>query len=165
MTIRRLYVLAPMLILFLITTGPAAAQGYPGYPNTIMAPERSGALHHRAETRRALRTRAARLAPTPSGHQQAHRKMTIARGSSGSVLPTPLPRTPLIPPEGSGTATVRMTPPEQGPTMVPGLARPVPNLPHGTESFQDRASRCVFQRGLYNVPGNMTTQYMGACLQ
>jgi hypothetical protein len=157
--------LAPIFILFLITTGPAAAQGYPGYPNTIMAPER-GAIHHRAEaSRRAPHPRAAQVASTPAGHQHGRRRLTIARGSSGSVLPTPLPRTPLIPPEGSGQATVHITPPEQSPTIVPGIARPVPNLPHGTESFQDRASRCAFQRGLYNVPGNMTTQYMGACLQ
>jgi hypothetical protein len=157
--------LAPIFILFLITTGPASAQGYPGYPNTIMTPER-GAIHHRTEaSRRAPHARAAHVAATPAGRQPERRKMTIARGSSGSVLPTPLPRTPLIPPEGSSGATVRIAPPEQSPTIVPGLARPVPNLPHGTESFQDRASRCAYQRSLSNVPGNMTTQYMGACLQ
>jgi hypothetical protein len=160
-------VLAPIFILFLITTGPAAAQGYPGYPYTIMTPERGGAIHHRTEaSKRAPRTRAARLVPTPAGRQHARRNTTIiARGSSGSVLPAPLPRTPLIPPEGSGQATVHITPTEQSPTIVPGIARPVPNLPHGTESFQDRASRCAFQQGLYNVPGNRSTQYMGACLQ
>jgi hypothetical protein len=54
---------------------------------------------------------------------------------------------------------------EQGPTMVPGLARPIPNLSHGPETFQDRASRCAFQSGLYGVPGGARTQYMGACLQ
>ena len=91
--------------------------------------------------------------------------MTIARGSSGSVLPTPLLHTPLIPPEGSGQATVHITPPEQSPTIVPGLARPIPNLPHGTETFQDRASRCAFQSGLYNVPGTARSQYIGGCVQ
>ena len=48
---------------------------------------------------------------------------------------------------------------------MPGLANPVPNLPHGAETFQDRASRCVMQQGLYGVPGGASTQYMGACLQ
>jgi hypothetical protein len=53
---------------------------------------------------------------------------------------------------------------EQGPTMVPGLTRPIPNLSHGPETFQDRASRCSFQSSLYGVPGGVRTQYMGACL-
>jgi hypothetical protein len=48
---------------------------------------------------------------------------------------------------------------------VPGVANPVPNLPHGTETFQDRASRCAFQSGLYNVPGAARSQYIGGCVQ
>jgi len=48
--------------------------------------------------------------------------------------------------------------------VLPGVS-PIPSLPHGPETFQDRASRCTFQQGLYNVPGNLSTQYMGACVQ
>jgi hypothetical protein len=48
---------------------------------------------------------------------------------------------------------------------VPGLARPIPNLPHGAETFQDRASRCAYQQGINGVPGTASTRYMGACLQ
>ncbi len=146
---------ALFFILFLSATGNAAAQDYPGFPYTILAPARGAAAHHRAKIpRRAVRVR-----------HHAHRSYSLARGSSGSVLPTPLPRTPLIPPEGGGTAIVRIAPQEHGPTAVPGLANPVPNLPHGAETFQDRASRCVMQQGLYNVPGSASTAYMGACLQ
>jgi hypothetical protein len=43
--------------------------------------------------------------------------------------------------------------------------RAIPNLAHGPETFQDRASRCAFQSGLYGVPGTLRNQYMGACLQ
>jgi hypothetical protein len=89
----------------------------------------------------------------------------MARGSSGSVLPTPLPRTQLIPPEGNSAPIVRALPKEQPPTEVPGLARPIPNLPHGAETFQDRASRCAYQQGINGVPGTASTRYMGACLQ
>jgi hypothetical protein len=88
----------------------------------------------------------------------------VARGSSGSVLPTPLPRTQLIPPEGRSTP-VALLPQEQPPTVVPGLARPIPNLSHGPETFQDRASRCAFQQGLNGVPGTASNRYMGACLR
>ena len=38
-------------------------------------------------------------------------------------------------------------------------------VPHGQETFQDRASRCAFQSGLYAVPGSLRNRYMGACLQ
>jgi hypothetical protein len=75
-----------------------------------------------------------------------------------------LPRTPLIPPEGGGLATIHPAPHEQGPTVLPG-GRVVPNLPHGTETFQDRASRCAFQSGLYGAQGGSSPHYMGACLQ
>ncbi len=151
---RPVHYLTPVFILFLSSTGYVAAQDYPGFPNTIMAPTH-GAAHHRAETsKRAAHSR-----------RHARQNTAIARGSSGLLLPTPLPRTPLIPSEGGGAAVVRAAPQEQGPTAVPGLANPVPNLPHGAETFQDRASRCVMQQGLYGVPGTAGSQYMGACLQ
>lgn len=147
--------LAPLLILFLSATGPGAAQDYPGFPDTIMAPTHGTIAHRRAEISRRA----------PSSRYHAHRSIAVARGSSGSVLPTPLPRTRLIPPEGGSAAMVRAAPREQPPTAVPGLANPVPNLPHGAETFQDRASRCVMQQGLYGVPGAASTAYTGACLQ
>jgi hypothetical protein len=147
--------LAPVFILLLSATGHAAAQDYPGFPYTIVAPTHGAAVHHRAEIpRRAARSR-----------YHTRRNVAVARASSGSVLPRPVPRTPLIPPEGGGIAAVRVAPQEQAPTTVPGLANPVPNLPHGAETFQDRASRCVMQQGLYGVPGTASSQYMGACVQ
>jgi hypothetical protein len=159
------------LALALIVLAPAlaAAQGYPGYPDTIMAPEPGTASHHHSATVAALPA----VAPHASllGHEafvdKLHRgaRMFATRGSSGSVLPTPLPRTQIIPPEGSRHLTEPVILREQGPTVVPGLARAIPNLPHGTESFQDRASRCAFQSSLYGVPGGARTQYMGTCLQ
>jgi len=93
------------------------------------------------------------------------RGLYAARGSSGSVLPTPLPRTQLIPLEGGGALTLAPLQQEQGPTRIPGTAQIILNLPHGAETFQDRASRCTFQSGLYSVPGNLRNRYMGACLQ
>jgi hypothetical protein len=152
------------------------AQGYPGYPNTIMSPERSLPMGHRTPASRpghgAVKTSEAAAPSHPSllGHEKfiskLHRRgLYAARGSSGSVLPTPLPRTQLIPPEGGGTLTTPSLAQEQGPTIIPGHTRPIPNLAHGPESFQDRASRCSFQAGLYNVPGMLRSQYMGACVQ
>jgi hypothetical protein len=155
MNMRLFRYLAPLFILILSVTGPAVAQDYPGFPYTIMAPTHGAAAHHHAKMSRR----------TPRTRHHPRRNITVARGSSGSVLPTPLPPTPLIPPEGGGAPVLRVAPQQQAPTIVPGLANPIPNLPHGAETFQDRASRCVMQQGLYGVPGAASTQYMGACLQ
>jgi hypothetical protein len=136
--------------------------GDSNYPYSIMAPEPGTASHYRATV--SARTRQQKsphamkplVAPSPPGRYYA------VRGSSGSVLPTPLPRTQLIPPEGGGAPTLRPAPQEQGPTVLPGL-NPIPNLPHGPETFQDRASRCAQQQGLYGVPASASGLYMHTC--
>jgi hypothetical protein len=153
----------------------ALAQGYQGYPYTIMTPERGAAIGHRAAALRhgngaVQATATAPRHPSLLGREKfiskLHRRgLYAARGSSGSVLPTPLPRTQLIPPEGGGMLTTPSLPQEQGPTIIPGRTRAIPNLAHGPETFQDRASRCAFQSGLYGVPGTLRGQYMGACVQ
>ena len=138
--------------------------GDTGFPYSIMAPERGSVPRHHgkasAKNRHVTAPHPRELTKT---HPQAN--LSVVRGSSGSVLPTPLPRTELIPPEGGGQLTLPALPQEQGPSVVPGVANPVPNLPHGTETFQDRASRCAFQSGLYNVPGTARSQYIGGCVQ
>jgi hypothetical protein len=153
--------LTPALAL-LFAALPTAAQVYSD-PYSIMAPERVPALHHVHKLplhTRHLPSAGEKTAAKHSGREHA----VIAHGSPGVVLPTPLPRTRLIPPEGGGTPLVQTAPQQQGVTVLPGT-NPIPNLPHGPETFQDRASRCAFQQQLYNVPGNLGTQYMGTCVQ
>jgi hypothetical protein len=142
--------------------GQAAAQEFSD-PYSIMAPERVPARHDA----RKFPMQAHHLAPsgeTAATKHSRHKPAVIDHGASGVVLPTPLPRTQLIPPEGRGTPTVQSAPPQPGATVLPGV-NPIPNLPHGPETFQDRASRCAFQQQLYNVPGNLGAQYMGSCVQ
>ncbi len=154
--------LMPALALILAAF-PVPAQEFSD-PYSIMAPERVPARHQVRKS--PLRTR--RLPPASvkaAGKRSTPQRAVIAHGSSGVVLPTPLPRTPLIAPEGGGTPLVQPAPLQQGATALPGASNPIPNLPHGPETFQDRASRCAFQQQLYNVPGNLGTQYMGSCVQ
>jgi hypothetical protein len=134
------------------------------YPYSIMAPEPGAAAHRRAASS-SRKLHAHEVKPLVS--RTTHGHLLVARGSPGVVLPTPLPRTQLIPPEGSGIVTSRPLPQEQGPTVVPSAPSlgAIPNLPHGPETFQDRASRCSFQQGLYGVPATASNQYMGACVQ
>jgi hypothetical protein len=135
------------------------------YPNSIMAPEPGTARHHRGAGAAATPSHHASLLGREKFVGKLHRRPGVftARGSSGLVLPTPLPRTPLISPEGGGVPLTRTLPQEQGSTVVPGLTNPIPNLPHGTETFQDRASRCAAQAGLYGVPNGSANVYMHSC--
>ena len=138
----------------------ARAQGL-NDPYSIMAPERVPVRHHVHKSPMGKR----RLPAT--GEKAVAKRLNhehVAHGSPGVVLPTPLPRTQLIPPEGGNAPIIRPAPQQQGAIVLPGVS-PIPSLPHGPETFQDRASRCSFQQGLYNVPGNLSTQYMGACVQ
>jgi hypothetical protein len=119
------------------------------YPNSIIAPEPGS--HRPLHVVKPL---------TP---QTMHHHFRYAHGSSGSVLPTPLPKTQVIPPEGGSLAATPTLPQEQSPTILPD-GRSTPNLPHGPETFQDRASRCAHQQALNNISASASTQYMAACL-
>lgn len=155
-------------MVFVAAPARAFEPGDDQFPNSIMAPERGTTSQHRAPAAPPSRSphHASLL-----GHEKfvakLHRgpNMFATGGSSGSVLPTPLPRTGLVGYEGGGRLTEPTLPREQGPSVVPGLTGTVPNLPHGPETFQDRASRCAFQSGLYGVPGGAKIQYMGTCVQ
>jgi hypothetical protein len=149
--------------LVLVIAASAAAQardiemgGDSNYPYSIMTPE-PGSGHHRA----VAPTRSRHL-KSPSAEKPSPASSYAVRGSSGAVLPTPLPKTQLIPPEGGGAPIIQPAPQQQGPTVLPGM-NPIPNLPHGTETFQDRASRCAQQQGLYGVPATATGIYMHTC--
>ena len=156
----RIHPICWLALALIAAAGPAVAQGYRDYPYSIMAPERGTRPHGRPSRGRHVEHFRERAAALPKKY--GRRRLFVARGSSGSVLPTPLPRTPLIPPEGGGIPAVHALPQQQGPTIVPGL-NPVPNLPHGAETFQDRASRCAHQGALYGVPNTALGQYMSAC--
>jgi hypothetical protein len=91
-----------------------------------------------------------------------NRRAFASRGSSGLVLPTPLPGPTHYAPVGT-SATFHAAPQEQGPTILPGSGLAIPNLPHGPETFQDRASRCAAQSSINSVPGGQMSSYMHNC--
>jgi len=80
------------------------------------------------------------------------------------VLPTPLPQTQLIPPEGQSAPIARCRKSSRRRWFLasPGRSRICRTA---AETFPDRASRCAFQKGINGVPGTASTRYMGACLQ
>lgn len=103
--------------------------------------------------------------PSHVTHNATSKQMRRHIGSSGSVLPTPLPRTPNIPPVGGTTFAQPNLSQSQGSTLLPPLPRPIPNLSHGPETFQDRASRCSLQSGLNGIPNGLSQRYVGGCVQ
>ncbi len=138
--------------------------GDSNFPYSIMAPERGAAPRHHVKTLTKKR-HVTTAHPRALAKKAPRTDLSVVHGSSGSVLLTPLPRTELIPLEEGGGLTLPASPQQQGPSVVPGVANPIPNLPHGPETFQERASRCAFQSGLYNVPGTARSQYIGGCVQ
>jgi hypothetical protein len=85
-------------------------------------------------------------------------------GSSAYVAPVPLPSSQI--PPARPIPLSPQPPTRQGPPIwLPGLASPVPSLPHGPETSQDRQARCIFQSRLYGVPPTDLSQYMGLCAQ
>lgn len=85
-------------------------------------------------------------------------------GSSAYVAPVPLPSS-QIPPARPVPPVLQPPMRQEPPIWLPGLASPIPNLPHGPETLQDRRARCMFQSGLYGVPLANFSQYMGLCTQ
>jgi hypothetical protein len=158
----RLAMACAVATLLALDAAPTRAfeRGDDQFPNSIMAPERGMTGHYRD---RVTKGRGVSHADTQRAVNAQYRKM-IARGI---IPPGGLPRTSLMPPVGVTTPALRSAPQAQGPIIVPSAPQlgPIPSLPHGPETFQDRASRCAFQQGLYGVPGSAGSQYMGACVQ
>jgi hypothetical protein len=141
----------------------------------IMAPEPGTAPRHavRSERTRTVRghtqprTATQSEGPVTDTPEQIetykrNRRAFASRGSSGIVLPTPVPGPTHYAPIGT-SATLHALPQEQAPTILPGSGRAIPNLPHGPETFQDRASRCAFQSSINTVPGGQTSSYIHNC--
>ncbi len=102
---------------------------------------------------------------TPAQIETFKRNRRTYVGSSSLVLPTPLPGPTHYAPLGTGTGVaVNPLPREQPPTILPGSGRAIPNLPHGPETFQDRASRCAFQSSINNIHAGQFGSYMASCM-
>jgi len=92
-----------------------------------------------------------------------NRRAFASRGSSGLVLPTPPAGPTHYAPIGTPAAPLRSVE-QPGPTILPGSRRAIPNLPHGPETFQDRASRCAFQSSINNIHAGQFGNYMASCM-
>lgn len=80
------------------------------------------------------------------------------KSPSGKVQQVRIPKSKIVNPS---SAT------DPGYVYVPQTGRTFQNLPtpgRGTETFQDRATRCTHQAGVYGQTGSARSAYMGSCL-
>ena len=142
--------------------GPAAAQDYPGYPHTIMAPEH-GASRITVERRNVERACAGAVAVIVFAGplEYCRRAWLVWLGAADAAAAHAAHCA------GRRRRSVSSCRAAAAGHRLPCRASPIPFRICRTaqETFQDRASRCVMQQGLYGVPGGASTQYMGACLQ
>jgi hypothetical protein len=107
------------------------------------------------------------------GKARPARKYKTRGGSSNPVYPTPLPgpQSPAAVPQQPASAP-QIRPSLLPPIVVPQTGQALQNLPTmpgsgpgGTESFQDRASRCAHQAGVYGpaATGDRNA-YVGSCI-
>jgi hypothetical protein len=154
----------------------------------IMAPEPGTGSHHVVRDRhgrislRHSRSPAAKQEATKEPSQNANsnasplkdtpeqietfkrnRRAFASRGSSGLVLPTPPAGPTHYAPIGTPAAPVQSVE-QSGPTILRGSGRAIPNLPHGPETFQGRASRCAFQSSINNIHAGQFGNYMASCM-
>ncbi len=92
------------------------------------------------------------------------------RGSSSPVYPTPLPPPLHYNPQPAPSVVTNPAPVPRA-IHVPETGRTLPNLPtisgsgpHGTETYQDRATRCVHQAGVYGPAAGNRNTYIGGCV-
>jgi hypothetical protein len=130
----------------------------------IMRPEPAAPA---AKHRRPHKARSHREAKEPKGYGI---KQDLRRGSSGAVLPAPLPapQPPLVVPHQQVVTPQPVTPPPlyvpQTGRALPNLPNPAPSGPHGQDTFQDRAARCAHQAGVYGQAAGNTSTYINSCI-
>jgi hypothetical protein len=84
------------------------------------------------------------------------------RSPRGTVKHVTIPKSTIVNPPDT------QVPP---PIVVPQTGRALPNLPtlsgsgpRGTETYQDRATRCVHQAGVYGQAAGDRGTYIGTCI-
>lgn len=134
--------LAPALLV-LALMAPAAAYAETGRPSwMIMTPEPG----------RAAELPEPWLPPkykSPRGSRQhvKHPRAPTRRAARPKVAPVPPPI--VVPQTGQ---------------VLPNMPTLSPSGPHGTESFQDRATRCAHQAGAYGAAAGDRGTYIGTCV-
>lgn len=134
---------------------------------------RTSARHSKASTASKNATQAATQASTQAASPpidtpeqiqtfKRNRRAYASRGSSGLVLPTPPAGPTHYAPIGT-PAVPQQSIVQPGPTILPS-GRAIPNLPHGPETFQGRASRCAFQSSINNIHAGGFGSYMASCM-
>ncbi|HET7848595.1 MAG TPA: hypothetical protein VFL51_05980 [Pseudolabrys sp.] len=172
---RRTHLIAATLCLALAVPAFAAETHDDLGIRDIMVPEypsKAKTRHKKIERRpsREIHQRAPETREKAEPKRKSAHVKRRARGSSSPVYPTPLPPPLHYNPQPAPSVVTNPAPVPPA-IHVPQTGRTLPNLPtisgsgpNGRETYQDRATRCVHQAGVYGPAAGNRNAYIGACV-
>jgi hypothetical protein len=124
---------------------------------SIMVPEKGSKLKQKVSNQKVSKQKVSNQ-KVSKREQPKPRFAPKYKSPSGTEQQVNIPRAKTVnPPRASGSGSV----------YVPQTGQTFQNLPtpgRGTETSQDRATRCTHQAGVYGQTGGARGSYMGSCL-
>jgi transglutaminase/protease-like cytokinesis protein 3 len=129
---------------------------------SIMVPEKGSKQKQKVSEQKASKEKVSKLKVSKqkvSKREQSEPRLAPKyKSPSGTEQQVRIPQSKIVnPPRASGSGSV----------YVPQTGQTFQNLPtpgRGTETSQDRATRCTHQAGVYGQTGGARGAYMGSCL-
>ena len=124
---------------------------------SIMVPEKGSKQKQKVSEQKASKEKVSKL-KVSQREQSEPRLAPKYKSPSGTEQQVRIPQSKIVnPPSATGSGSV----------YVPQTGQTFQNLPtpgRGTETSQDRATRCTHQAGVYGQTGGARGAYMGSCL-
>ena len=129
---------------------------------SIMVPEKGSKQNQKVSKQKASKAKVSKQKVSKqkvSKREQSEPRLAPKyKSPSGTEQQVRIPQSKIVnPPRASGSGSV----------YVPQTGQTFQNLPtpgRGTETSQDRATRCTHQAGVYGQTGGARGAYMGSCL-
>jgi hypothetical protein len=136
---------------------PAQTRNILSYNYSIMVPEKGSKQKQKVSEQKASKEKVSKL-KVSKREQSEPRLAPKYKSPSGTEQQVRIPQSKIVnPPRASGSGSV----------YVPQTGQTFQNLPtpggRGTETSQDRATRCTHQAGVYGQTGGARGAYMGSC--
>jgi hypothetical protein len=157
MTMMREPLMIMVIVLSALLATPAQTRNVSRDNYSIMVPERGSEPKQNVSKQKVSKQKVSNQ-KVSKRDQPKPRPAPKYKSPSGSEQQVNIPRAKTVnPPRASGSGSVH----------VPQTGQTFQNLPtpgRGTETFQDRATRCTHQAGVYGQTGGARGTYMGSCL-
>jgi hypothetical protein len=159
----------PSIIVLIVLSAALATAATPAQTRnilsdnySIMVPEKGSKQKQKVSEQKASKEKVSKLKVSKqkvSKREQSEPRLAPKyKSPSGTEQQVRIPQSKIVnPPRASGSGSV----------YVPQTGQTFQNLPtpgRGTETSQDRATRCTHQAGVYGQTGGARGAYMGSCL-